>query len=393
MVAAQHRKLLEEEVNNMDDDQLLNTAIHQLCNYFADKCKFTIPVLQRDKIYIDQREAQIDISSERNRYLKERGRPFLVTGTLVEVFVPFEGDPECFHMQPSTFTFHPPFGDIEENVLIFYIEGVDLVADVVRSQIQKTITEVMQNLRYLQTDADRFNGNLYSYANALVEQRRKKLLTDRNLVAGLGFTLRARSEVPPVPEVRRRLTPTLPPPNITSYKAEPALAVQDYEQILEILQNTAQLLSFSPSILTTIDEEALRSHFLVQLNAHFDTRSSETFKFEGPSDILLRADGKNVFMAECKFWSGSRAFAETLNQLLGYESWRDAKVALIIFNRTKEFPQVLAAIRATIKSHSNFKRQLPQLSETTIPFVFAHRVDRSREMTLTVLAFDVPMQE
>lgn len=392
IVAAQQRKVLEEEINNMDDDQLLTTAIHELCNYFAQKCRISIPILHRDQIFVEQREAQIDVSSERARYLQDRARPFLVTGTVVEVSVPFDGDPQCFEMQPTTFTFHPPHGEVRDHLLVFHVEGIDLVADVVRAQIQKTITDVSQNLRYLQTDAERFNGNLYSYANQLVEQRRKKLLTDRNLVAGLGFKLKERSEVrlPPPGETRSRLIPTLPPAASASNRAEPALTEDDFEQILENLQNTAQSLRYSPSLLASCSEETLRSHFLVQLNAQYDGKSAgETFKFEGPSDIFVRAEGKSIFMAECTFWAGARSFAETLNQLLAKESWRDAKVALIIFNRTHDFPQMLEAIRVTSKNHSNFKRQLPQLEETIFPCVLAQREDRTREMYLTVLAFDL----
>jgi hypothetical protein len=50
---------------------------------------------------------------------------------------------------------------------------------------------------------------------------------------------------------------------------------------------------------------------------------------------------------------------------------------------------MLESMRATINSHSNFKLELPQLSETAYPYVFAHHGDRNREMLLTVLAFDL----
>jgi hypothetical protein len=60
---------------------------------------------------------------------------------------------------------------------------------------------------------------------------------------------------------------------------------------------------------------------------------------QGKTDILIRIDGKNIFIAECKFWTGPKGFTETIDQLLGYLSWRDTKAAIVMFNRKKGFFQ------------------------------------------------------
>jgi hypothetical protein len=395
--AAHQRSLLEQEIGIMNEEMLLNTSIHDLCNYFAEKYKIRVPTLLKDKIVVDQREAQIDISYDRTRYVKDRNRPLMVPGTLVEVSVPFEGDPQCFSVQPTTHTFYRPHGGVQDNILLLYIKGLDLNADMVRAQIQQSITEISQNLNYLQIDANRFNGNLYSYAHTLLGQRRKKLLTDRNLVSALGYKLKGRSSdssTDEAPEARRKLAPLLPTVSTIPFKPEPTLTLKDYERILKVLMNTVGLLEHSPSLFVSLDEETLRSHFLVQLNRHFEGKvQGETFTFEGKTDIFIRTQGKNIFIVECKRWSGSMILVETLNQLLGYASWRDTKAVLIVFNRNNEFAQMIISIRETLKSHSNFKRELPQLSETTFPYLFAHRDDRNREMLLTILAVDVPKSQ
>jgi hypothetical protein len=54
---------------------------------------------------------------------------------------------------------------------------------------------------------------------------------------------------------------------------------------------------------------------------------------------------------------------------------------------------MLESMRATVNRHSNFKRELPQLSETAFPYIFAHHEDSNREMLLTVLAFDISTPE
>jgi len=79
-----------------------------------------------------------------------------------------------------------------------------------------------------------------------------------------------------------------------------------------------------------------------------------------------------------------------LDQLLGYSSWRDTKVAVIVFNRNKDFSKVLKTIEETIRIHPNWKRDLGPQSETNFRYIFSHRDDASREMTLKVLTFNVP---
>jgi hypothetical protein len=147
----------------------------------------------------------------------------------------------------------------------------------------------------------------------------------------------------------------------------------------------------SPAAFASMDEEALRTHFLVQLNGHYEGQATgETFNYEGKTDILIRADGKNIFIAECKFWGGPKKLTETLDQLLGYSSWRDTKVAVLVFNRNKDFSKVLESVQSTIVAHSNCKRVVGAQSETSFRYVFSHRDDANREMTLSVLAFNVP---
>jgi hypothetical protein len=185
----------------------------------------------------------------------------------------------------------------------------------------------------------------------------------------------------------------MPAASTAAYKPEPVLAVEDYEHILSVMTNMALVMERSPSAFTSMDEEALRSHFLVQLNGHYEGQASaETFNYEGKTDILIRTNGRNIFIAECKYWSGPRQLADTIDQLLGYVSWRDTKVAIVVFNQNKDFSRVLEAIPKAIRGHGNFKRELDQTSESRFRYAFSHRDDVNRELTLTVLAFDVPTQ-
>jgi hypothetical protein len=64
--------------------------------------------------------------------------------------------------------------------------------------------------------------------------------------------------------------------------------------------------------------------------------------------------------------------------------------AILVFNRNKDFSSVLSKIKELTESHPNCKRLVRQISETSWVFRFTHRDDANREMTLSVMAFDIP---
>jgi len=51
---------------------------------------------------------------------------------------------------------------------------------------------------------------------------------------------------------------------------------------------------------------------------------------------------------------------------------------------------VVSQIPEAAKMHRNFKRQVEYKSETGFRLIFHHNEDKSRELVLTVLGFNVP---
>ena len=120
------------------------------------------------------------------------------------------------------------------------------------------------------------------------------------------------------------------------------------------------------------------------------TQRGETFNLSGKTDILIRVQDRNIFIAECKFWGGPKTLLEAIDQILNYTNWRDTKTAILLFNRNKDFSRTLGAIPETVTSHPKCKRQREYESETGFRFTLGHRDDESRELLLTILAFDIP---
>lgn len=384
---------LQEEIRGFDGNRLLNTSVDDLSKFFAEKYRIDVPQLSEDRITAEQGEVEIDISRDPDRYFSRPG-PHFAKGTKITVTIPFEGDGEVFKVQPSSYTLNPPRGHVRNQVLTLEFQGLNLDAKRLRTQIDSEVAKINQYLNNLRACVNPFNATLYQLAQSCIEARRKKLLADQNLVADLGFPLKERSDAPATyaaPQVKRRLKPTLPKAGSEPYRPEPVLPPTDYEHILSVIQSMAEVMERSPSAFVSMDEEALRSHFLVQLNGHYEGQATgETFNYEGKTDILIRVDGKNIFIGECKYWGGAKKLNSTIDQILSYSCWRDTKVAIIIFNQRKNFTNVLDAIVPTMEAHPNYKRTLTRVSETQSAYIYSHRDDPNREMTLTVLAFDVP---
>lgn len=385
---------MQEEIAAVNGDRLLNTAVDDLARYFESKFKIEVPALVTDEIVVDQREAKIDVRHDPRRWIDDRSRPVYVPGTEVEVEIPFTGDAEVFRVRPTSYTLSPPRAEVRSNALVLRISGTDLTADGVQQSINQTINEVQSYLSTLRTNAAGLNQQLLQRAKTSIESRRQKLLADRNLVGALGFKMKQRDgnqRTFAAPEVKRKISPAMPTASSAPYKPDPVLNNDDYEHILDVLDNMAHVMERSPSAFHRMDEEALRTHFLVQLNGHYEGQATgETFNYEGKTDILVRSGDKNIFIGECKFWGGPKKLSETIDQLLGYSSWRDTKTAVIIFNRNRDFSRILAAIPETAKQHLNFKRELAGCSDTRFRYCFSHKDDANRELLLTILVFDVP---
>ena len=266
--------------------------------------------------------------------------------------------------------------------------------DQVRSAIGQWLVAIK---RYLQWQVDSFKGfNDTLAANALtaITRRREKLLASKNLVAGLGITLKLRSDMAmtyTAPNIKRKITPKLPPATTGTFKPEPILEKEEYEHILDVIDGMVKVMERSPKAFQDIDEEGLRTHFLVQLNGQYEGQATgETFNYQGKTDILIRSGDRNIFIAECKFWNGPTKLTETINQLLGYLSWRDSKAAILLFNRNKDFSKVVAAIPKVVMDHQNFQKDEGQRGETGFRYAFRHKDDAARILHMTVMAFDIP---
>ena len=359
-VLSGQEQVLSQEIGSLAEAQVLNSSLEDLSDHFVEKYWIAPIEIDESGIQADYDDAQVDVSHRFEYAVFDRSRPTYVTGTRITFYVPFSGDPQLFKCRPSTHHLSPPRATIRGNELLFVYDRTTQEAQNIRNEFERDIKIVKEDVVSIASDVQTFNSTIRQKATQLIRERREKLLQDRGTVENLGFPLRRRSGVPGTyvsPEVKRRIIPQLPPVSTRPYMPEPTLDLAEYEHILSVVSNMVVVMERSPRAFKDMGEEDLRQHFLVQLNGQYEGQATgETFNYEGKTDILIRTDGKNIFIAECKFWSGSAALNDALDQLLSYTSWRDTKTALVVFNRGRNMSTVLERIPEVVKQHPSYKR-------------------------------------
>jgi hypothetical protein len=387
-------RMLREEVERYDGNKLLNTPVDDLCAYFEQKYRFEPLVLLEDQITTDHRETTLDVTRLGDGSSMFPEDPRSVPATAVVFFVPFTGDATLFELKPGATNFNPPHAMVQDTELVLTFVSRDPGNANFKDEFAQELRNVKFYVAAGASTIDAFNGSIRAVAKRALEERRQRLLRAANTTAALGFPMKRREGAPmtfAAPNVRRKIAPVPPRASGAPYEPEPALDMGNYEHILSVIQNMTLVLERSPSAFKKADEEAIRQHFLVQLNGQYEgSATGETFNGEGKTDILIRQDGKNVFIAECKFWKGSASLTEAVDQLLSYTTWRDTKTALLVFVREIALSTVLAKVPEILKQHPSFKRDLPVDGETRFRSVFGQPKDPSRELYLTTLVFNVP---
>ncbi len=387
---------MNQEVDAMDAKQLLGTPPDKLAAYFAEKYRINPIVLHEDRIQVDQTESRKDVSRDPNNFAfyRDREGPVYANATQITYYLPFSGDAPLLTCRPSSYTYNPPRAAVQGSELHFTYLRTDHDPAAVKGEFDRDLANIKGYVATIATDVAPFNESLPGKAQARIDARRERLIKSQDVVAGLGFPVRRREGAPQtfaVPEVKRKL-PMPPTPNLTAAgQLEPMLDMETYEQILRIMSNMVAVMEQSPEAFRTMDEEAIRQHFLVQLNGQFEGQATgETFNFEGKTDILIRIRGRNIFIGECKFWEGPKAFDAAITQLMGYTTWRDTKTAILLFNRGRKLSTVLEKVPEVVRARPEFVREHAKLAETSFRYSLHHRDDPAREVLLTVLVFEVP---
>lgn len=388
------------EIEALENDYALKASPVELEQHYISKVLITPLTLDAANHYIESQDGtEIDVSHDFRR-MSFDGRPIVVKGTTLRIAIPYTGDANLWRIRASTFSISGyPELEIHDHVVVFSHTFPDDSADPqqIKAEIERGIRSLSDAVGYLANDVAAHNNDAPNAVKAALNSKLSKARAVLGVVAGLGIPIKQKSAPETfVAPVKRRKRPVVTRPAVPTnrFAPEPALDQDEFEHILRVLTSMALVIERSPASFSTLDEEAIRTHFLIQLNGHYEgSATGETFNAEGKTDILIRVEDRTIFIAECKFWDGQKSFSKAVGQLLSYLSWRDSKCALLIFNRTKDSSAVRRKMHEHMESRTEHRKTSIHSDDGDGRYVFVKATDPGREIQIQTILFDIPMLE
>lgn len=253
-------------------------------------------------------------------------------------------------------------GEIREGKIVLDFEW-PLVKG--HAELEREIISYQRDLRTraaaVAADVEQFNGELKEIARTAITERKARIQKHSSFLEGLTIPIKRRDDAPETinmpPPVRPRRTaakemipPAPQPPSGTQL-------IKLYDEIVVLIHTMGRGLERTPETFAHQDEESLRDHLLLMLNSHFEGNThAEAFNKRGKTDLLIAFQQDNLFIAEFKWWSGPKGMSDALDQLYGYSTWRDSRLALIFFVDAADFTAIVEKARGHMEGRAEFIR-------------------------------------
>lgn len=313
----------------------------------------------------------------------------------IKVDFPFTGSEDVFRIKPATWTMVSEEITVSGNVVSFIIELQDRDAEKFRNAVDARRQSAFTNLANANAFIRQLSPKIPGWFDRYFDAQHKKFSSENNFFEAIGVKVNPRTEVVFHPQtVQRKVIPEI---KVDPKRSEPlpTLQLNIYQDILQILYASGKGMERKPSTYSGKSEPEIRDLFLWLLETRYEsaTATGETFNKEGKTDILIKyaKDGSNLFVAECKKWTGSKGLSDGISQLFDrYLTWRDSKAALMVFVSVRDFTAVLASIKDAVKQHPNHVRFVGERGESSFSYVFNLPDDTQKEILLEVMAFWLP---
>jgi hypothetical protein len=287
---------------------------------------------------------------------------------------------------------------ISKNNVIYEFEIKGYRINLSDDQIKQELLSVRNQLTKIIADKEQFiksqNDLIQQQIITLIEERKTKIKNDQNrldkLTQKITIPLKRKNEEF-VKKVRINKKPLVkkikPKPELPTEYILDGVKVMD---ILSILNNQGLQFEKTSQSYKQLEEENLRDILLVNLNSIFEgAATGETFSNKGKSDIYLNIDQGNILVCECKFWKGGIVYQNTIDQILGYLTWRNNFGVIITFSKIQRFSKIFEGIENQIKSHSSYNGNFKAISKTH--YTSNHRlpIDEAKKVELHHLFYNL----
>lgn len=383
-----------ESIESENDGYLLKVNEQDYINYKISEAYIDPLEIHYSQIYVSTVEKMIPAEYFSSLFHVEAGKSY--KKDVIKFHIPISGNTDLLRCMPSRRLLWTMPVEIKDNVLCFEIINFSDDSEAIKNQKDSNINNIMQQYNNVTSEVEKYNSSLEPQLRQAFEIRKQRILKRSGIMESLGVPIKKSNNVPntfsvPIPPKRKKISISKPEVEDKGFKPEPTLDDSTYKEILKLIHDVGKEFERLPSLYAGKEEEHLRDHFLMILEPNFQgSATGETFNKIGKTDILLRHEGKNVFIAECKFWKGENAFLDAISQLLSYLTWRDSKAAIIVFVPNKDFSSIITTAKEAAEKHPNFIRFKCITDETWINYEFHLNEDRNRLVKLSVMLYHLP---
>ncbi len=383
-------------VRQLAEDLFRGSNEQQVYDYVRARVGLTPITLNRKKEEREIHDSRVLVSSL-DRFQGDGGQR-TVPGYRLHLRVPFEGSHDLWKYQPNAWQGDPPSAevDIEKKILHFYVEApkldtateeYDYQSMVVDSAFEAIETRIQSQRQMIEDAEPEFDAAI----RKAIADRRSDLAKRDKLKEMWNIPLNRATgseSMLPLPVKRTAVRPL-----VADKCSEPEWGLPDaeFEHILKVIRHMGATFEQTPTTAAKLGEEDYRNLLLATLRSHYDGGASgETFRGGGKTDILVPWKDRDAFIAELKLWGGDQAAKDALDQLLGYTTWRDCKVALVFFsNEIKDFQRLQGRIPDIFDGHPNCLSSIPYQPAGEWRFKVKSSTDPDRELTVHVFLFDL----
>lgn len=379
-------------IQSAGKEYILNIDEEEYIKYLEDKYRLIPLEINKESEHI----AKPVIEKEQRKNIHWGGTS-IVDVYYFKISYSYTGSKELFNIRPSSMTLTSYNICLEsDNTVSFMIQLTQLE----ESSFNRAKNDAYSSAFINALNINKFVSNWNNGLRGLIEKQfrvvKDKYIKENSFFAAINVkTNQEASKVFSVPTIKKIETPKPKLDGEKSYTLEPTMSDSMYKDVLDVIYILGRSMERKPSLYMGKDEEALRDQFIFALEVKYEgvTATGETFNKNGKTDILLKheKDGSNLFIAECKIWHGAKQFLEAISQLFDrYLTWRDSKVAVMMFVKNKEFSKTIETVKTEVSSHQYFVEALDTSKDSSFSYKFHLKDDKDKAVFLEIMLFHFP---
>ncbi len=395
---------MKSEIEDFSDEKISNCDLEEWANYYSEAYKIQPIVLYKSNISKNLDEQKVQVYNYWSRMDPYEAQYYNVDGCHIDFFIPFDGDSMLLRLKPSPYIMQNfPVEDLEEptkescGIITFRLvytasdlkSKLDNLSAFIETQFNNKFSNYEKMISYVNSEINSYNSRVRNEAYELLKKRKNKASDFTEIRKALQIPMKLSKDAPNVKpiELKRVEKTIISKPENRPLEPEYCISDNDYENIINIIHSQCSVMESAPEAFSLLEEEKLRDVLISTLETHYtNSVTGETFRKNGKTDIQVRFENKAAFIAECKIWHGIKKFEDAVEQLFGYTTWKDTKVALVVFNKSnKSFNPILNSINEWAKTNCKvFTRKSGNIWNCIY-----YRADTQTDIKLTIAIYDI----